>query len=137
MMLSPQRERFAQEVASGKNQSASYRIAYPKSIKWKPEVVQQKASWLMSDGRVLARVEELRRPILEKVGLTLEEHLNKLASLRDKAEEEGRFAAAITAETNRGKAAGLYKDRLEVSTTSYVQTVPESENIDEWASHHK
>jgi phage terminase small subunit len=133
-MLSPQRERFAQEITSGKSQSESYRIAYPKSTKWKPEIVQQKASRLMADGKVQARVEELRRPILEKVGLTLEDHLTKLADLRDKAEKDGKYAAAISAETNRGRAAGLYKDRLEVSTTSYVQTVPESENMEDWAA---
>ena len=136
-MLNPQRERFAQEVACGKSQSDAYREAYAKSRKWKAETVQQAASRLMADSKVYARVEELRRPILEKVGLTLEDHLTKLADLRDKAEKEGKFAAAIAAETNRGKAAGLYKDRLEVPTTSYVQTVPESEDVEAWAARHK
>ncbi len=136
-MLNPQQERFAQEVVSGKNQSDAYRVAYPRSIKWKAETVQQAASRLIANNKVRTRVEELRMPILKKVGLTLEDHLTKLADLRDKAENEGKFSAAIAAETNRGKAAGLYKDRLEVSTTSYVQTVPELENIEEWETRHK
>ena len=136
-MLNPQQERFAQEVVSGKSQSDAYRVAYPRSIKWKVETVQQAASRLIANNKVYTRVEELRMPILKKVGLTLEDHLTKLADLRDKAENEGKFSAAIAAETNRGKAAGLYKDRLEVSTTSYVQTVPELENIEEWETRHK
>lgn len=57
--LSPQREKFAQEVAKGKTQSDAYRIAYPKSLEWKDEAVWTAASKLMADGKVLVRVAEL------------------------------------------------------------------------------
>ena len=36
-----------------------------------------------------------------------------------------------------GRHLGMYKDKLEVVETSYVQTVPESESVEVWAARHK
>lgn len=47
--------------------------------------------------------------------LTLEEHMRTLAELRDEAKVDRQFGAAITAETNRGKVAGLYIEKREIS----------------------
>lgn len=58
--LSPQREKFAVAVASGKTQSDAYREAYPGSLNWKPESVHEKASVLAADVKVSARIKELR-----------------------------------------------------------------------------
>lgn len=66
--LTPMQENYCQEVASGKSQAASYRIAYPKSQKWKDATVWRKASLLMAHGEVSARVSELRAE-LSKVSL--------------------------------------------------------------------
>ena len=41
-------------------------------------------------------------------GITLGSHLMRLGHLSHAAEDAGEFGAAITAETNRGKASGLY-----------------------------
>ena len=41
-------------------------------------------------------------------GITLGTHLARLGDLSHRAEEAGEFGAAIAAETNRGKASGLY-----------------------------
>ena len=59
------------------------------------------------------RLEELRAPVRAKAQLTLESHLARLEELSRKAEEEGQFSAAITAETNRGKASGLYTEKVD------------------------
>lgn len=48
--------------------------------------------------------------------LTLESHLARLEELSRRAEEAEQFGPAITAETNRGKAAGLYTDRVDVTS---------------------
>lgn len=66
MKLSPQRERFAQGIADGLSQADAYRVAYPKSEKWKPETLWSKASALMVDGKVMARVSELKEALAEK-----------------------------------------------------------------------
>lgn len=59
--LTAQQEKFAQEVARGKSQADAYREAYPKSKRWKDAAVHTNASKLMSDTKVLLRVEELRK----------------------------------------------------------------------------
>lgn len=61
--LSPQQEKFALGVAQGSAQSEAYRVAYPKSKKWKPDTVHQAASRLMADSKVIARVSEIRERI--------------------------------------------------------------------------
>lgn len=58
--ITPQQEAFAQAVASGMNQSEAYRKAYPKSQKWKDDSVHNRASALMRNAQVLARVSELQ-----------------------------------------------------------------------------
>ncbi|MBV5327411.1 MAG: hypothetical protein JZU65_07210 [Chlorobium sp.] len=39
-----------------------------------------------------------------------------MLALRDKAEAEGKYGPAIAAEISRGKAAGLYSSKIELST---------------------
>jgi len=43
----------------------------------------------------------------------LRQHLTKLAQLRDKAEQLGKFGDAISAEVSRGRALGYYIERRE------------------------
>lgn len=104
--MTPKREKFAQAVASGLDQSASYRIAFD-AERMKPSSVNVAASKLMADAKVRQRVEELRAPIAEKAKITLESHLRDLLALRDMAAEKDQMSAAITAEIARGKAAGV------------------------------
>lgn len=64
--LTPQQEKFAQAVASGKNQAEAYREAYPLSKKWKDDSVHNKASALMRHAQVSARVSVLQAAIAER-----------------------------------------------------------------------
>lgn len=64
--LTPQREKFARLAASGKNQADAYREAYPASKKWKDDSVHNKASALMRNAQVSARVSELKAAISER-----------------------------------------------------------------------
>jgi hypothetical protein len=49
--------------------------------------------------------------------LTVENHLIRLAELRDQAFATGNYSAAIRAEELRGKVAGFYTDRIEMNNT--------------------
>lgn len=104
--LTPKREKFAQCVASGLDQSASYRAAFDAG-RMKPSSVNVNASKLMADTKVRQRVAELRQPIVAAVGITLESHLAELERLRNRADELDQVSAAITAEIARGKASGV------------------------------
>ena len=46
-----------------------------------------------------------------KYGVTYESHITELARIKDLALKKNSFSAAVNAETNRGKAGGLYIDR--------------------------
>ncbi len=105
--LTPKQEKFAQSVASGKSQADAYRMAY-NAENMKEETVWSNASVLMANNKVSARVDEIRKPIVECAQFTLDQHLINLMSLRDKAAEDSKWGAAIAAEIGRGKAAGLY-----------------------------
>lgn len=95
MGLTPQQERFAQEVASGKSQAEAYRIAYPKSQKWKPATLWREASKLMVNPKVSTRVEELRASIakaaqVETVRVVQELARVALSDVRKVFHEDGR-----------------------------------------------
>jgi hypothetical protein len=113
--MTPKQEAFAIAVSSGMTQADAYREAFNVKATTKPETVQNNASRLMKDTEVSARVEELKKPIIAAAGLTLESHLARLAHLSKKAEEAENFSASVTAETNRGKAAGLYTEKVAVT----------------------
>jgi hypothetical protein len=115
MSLTSKQEAFAIAVASGKTQADAYRDAYNVKPTTKPESTQNKAYQLMQKVEVRARVAELKKPIIEASGITLESHLNRLAHLGQKAEEAESYTAAISAEVARGKVAQLYTERVELT----------------------
>lgn len=108
--LTVKQEAFCLAYLETGNASEAYRRAYD-AVKMKPATVNRKANELISDGKITARLDELRRPAVEKAQVTLECHLNDLKKLRDNAEAAGQFSAAISAEVARGKAAGLYSEK--------------------------
>lgn len=112
-MLTPKQEAFAIAVASGMTQADAYREAFNVKPTTKPETIQNNASRLMKDTEVSARVDELKKPIIEAAGITLESHLARLEHLGKKAEDAESYTAAISAEVARGKVAQLYTERIE------------------------
>ena len=115
-ILTPKQDGFCLDYIATGNASEAYRRNYDAS-KMKDESVWRLAKALLDNVKVASRLEELRKPIREKACLTLEEHLSTLERLRNKAEQAEQFTAAITAETNRGKASGLYTEKVEQKTT--------------------
>ena len=65
MALTPKQESFAQNVASGKTQADAYRAAFS-AEKMKPETIWSKASILMADGKVTARIAEIKKTLENK-----------------------------------------------------------------------
>jgi transposase len=63
--LTAKQEAFAQGIADGLGQADAYRMAYD-AEGMKDSTVYSKASILMSDGKIRARVDELRSQVVEK-----------------------------------------------------------------------
>lgn len=114
MGLTAKQEGFCLAYMETGNASESYRRAYD-AENMKPETVNKRASELLDNGAITGRLAELRGPVLKAAQMTLGAHLEALKALRDRAAEAGQYGAAITAETNRGKAAGLYTERHELT----------------------
>ena len=60
---------------------------------------------------VVKYLDELKIEKMLKYGVTYESHIAELARIKDLALKKNSFSAAVNAETNRGKAGGLYIDR--------------------------
>ena len=59
---------------------------------------------------VVKHIDELKQERMLKFGVTYESHIAELARIKDLALKKSSFSAAVNAETNRGKAGGLYID---------------------------
>lgn len=110
--LTEKQERFCCEYIETGNATEAYRRAYRPEKASEP-TINRKAKALMDMDKIGARIEQLREPVRERAQLTLEQHLDDLKRLRDKAEAEGKYSAAVTAEQSRGKASGLYVEKVE------------------------
>lgn len=100
MSLSAKRELFAQHVASGKSQAEAYRIAYPKSLGWKPDTVWSKASTLMADGKVSERVDAIRSELAARGLWSREQSVKVLSEIASGGEKDADRVRAV-AELNK------------------------------------
>jgi phage terminase small subunit len=118
MILTPKQEAFAKAYIELNNGTEAYKAAYkPKSVL--ANVIAVKASIVLANEKVAERIKELRSVGAEKACMTLKSHLDDLERLRDAAEQRGQFAAAISAEIARGKAAGVHIEQTKVDVTHH------------------
>jgi phage terminase small subunit len=116
MALTLKQENFCLAYIETGNASEAYRRAYD-ADKTSAPVINVNAKKLLDSNKIALRIAELRKPVIEQVQITLKSHLEKLAELRDKAEADEKWQPAIQAEVARGKASGLYVDKIEVTVT--------------------
>lgn len=65
---------------------------------------------------VVQYIGNLKEEKLKKYEVTYDGHIAELGNIRERALKKGAWSAAVNAETNRGKAAGLYIDRKIIKT---------------------
>ena len=65
---------------------------------------------------VVQYIGNLREEKLKKYEVPYDGHVAELGKIRERALKKGAWSAAVNAETNRGKAAGLYIDRKIIKT---------------------
>lgn len=106
--LTTRQEQFCIAYIETGSGAEAYRTAYSAG-NMKPATIHRRAFDLLENGKIQARLAELRQPAIERAEMTLEGHLAELAILRDQAKERGMLSAAVAAEVNRGKAAGFYR----------------------------
>ena len=75
--LTPQQEKFAQGVASGKSLSDAYRGAYPASKKWVDKTVWARSSEMAADSKVSGRIVSLAKKVEERFAIDTEKLLRE------------------------------------------------------------
>lgn len=114
MALTPKQEKFAQLVASGLTQTEAYKQAYNVS-KMGATTINREAHELARNPNISARVDELRKPIIEAHQYTLESYVKRMNEVAEMAFEQGQTAAGVKALENVGKVLGLYTNKTELS----------------------
>lgn len=113
--LTLKQEMFCLAFLACGNASEAYRQTYAVKEGTKPESIHRQAKTLLDTLKIASRIEALKAPIIKKAQISLESHLSDLKALRDAAAGEAQYSAAITAEVSRGKASGLYTDKIDLT----------------------
>ena len=85
-MLTPNQEVFAQKIIEGMSQADAYRFAYNCS-RMSDKTIWEKASRLMADNKVRARVQELRDKVALASVMSAQERLEWLTGIVKDVEE--------------------------------------------------
>ena len=112
--LTAKQEKFCIAYIATGNASEAYRQSY-RAGGMKGATVNRKAKELLDNGKITARLDEIKKPVVEKAQITLESHLEDLMRLRNLAVQKEQIAAAISAEIARGKAAGIHVEKSQLS----------------------
>lgn len=110
--LTMKQEEFAKLYATGTmtQTEAAHRAGYKgdhRQIGWM--LLSQK-----HNPKVVNRVREIKEELSLRYDVTFENHVKKMAEIRDAALDKGNFTAAVAAEKARGQVAGLYISRQEI-----------------------
>lgn len=124
MTLDPVRERFIQEYHATGNATEALRRAKPHALKWKPEVVNSKASTMLSEGKVQERLSQLQARSAEKHDITIDSLTAMLQEDRTLARTEKQSSAAISAVMGLAKLHGLIVDKAEHTGKDGAQLIP-------------
>ena len=112
--LTPKQMAFVNGLLEAKNASDAYRAAYDSS-NMSDRTVWSEASRLRANPKVAAWLRYYQRIGMDEARITIGKHLAELARGREVAYALGQASAGIQAEHYRGKAAGLYEDRLSLA----------------------
>jgi hypothetical protein len=106
---------FVLAIMEGKSQADAYRAAYG-CKGWLENSIWCEASKLSNNPKVVQWKAALNQAQFDRATCTRENHLRKLADLRDGAVKKEQFGPAVSAEKARGEVAGHYIKRVETST---------------------
>ena len=117
--LTEMQKRFAEFIVFGGPSGPVSQGEAAKLAGYSEKRCRQEGSELMNPRTsplVAAYVGKLKEERLKKFEVNYETHVAELARIKELALKKGSFSSAVNAETNRGKAAGLYIDRKIIKT---------------------
>ena len=112
--LTEMQKRFCQFLVFGGPEGPVNKMEAAELAGYSPKRARVEGSELTNPRQnplVVRYKDELEQERDLKFGVTYENHIAELARIKTAALKKSSFSAAVNAETNRGKAAGLYIDR--------------------------
>ena len=117
--LTEMQKRFAEFIVFGGPDGPVSQSEAAKLAGYSEKRCRQEGSELMNprvSPLVAAYIGKLKEERLKKFEVNYETHVAELARIKELALKKGSFSSAVNAETNRGKAAGLYIERKIIKT---------------------
>ena len=117
--LTEMQQRFAELVVFGGPDGPVTQTEAAKIAGYSEKRCRQEGSELLNprlSPLVVQYVSKLKEERNKKYEVNYENHITELARIKEAALKKGSFSSAVNAETNRGKAAGLYIDRKIIKT---------------------
>jgi phage terminase small subunit len=122
--LSPRHKKFCQLYIQGMSGAeAARRSGFTKH---KFGAKAQGSALLRRNPLIRNHIIDLLTRERERSAVSMEAHLTELSRLRDEAADTGQLSSAISAEISRGKAAGLYIEKKEV-TVNKIESMSDEE----------
>jgi len=112
--LTEMQVRFAEFVVFGGNDGPMTQAEAAIAAGYSAKRSRQEGSELLNprlSPLVVQHVGKLKEERLKKFAVSYDGHVAELARIKELALKKGSFSSAVNAETNRGKAAGLYIER--------------------------
>lgn len=121
--LTLKQEAFCQAYIETGNASEAYRTAYA-ADKMKSESINRKAKELLDNGKISARVAELRGEIKQRHNVTVDTLLGELEEARQAAlqAETPQSSAAVAATMGKAKLVGLDKQVIDHTSSDGSMT---------------
>jgi hypothetical protein len=112
--LTEMQKRFAEYLVFGGPDGPVFKSEAAKMAGYSEKRCRQEGTELTNPKHaplVVRYIDELKQEKMLKYGVTYEGHIAELDRIKQLALGKNSFSAAVNAETNRGKAGGLYIDR--------------------------
>lgn len=111
--LTPKQEAFCLAYIETGNASEAYRRAYDTEAS--PKTINEKASRLLAEGKIGARLQQLHQATQKRTEITVEYLTEQLKAVLQKALTDSQSSAAVSAIVALGKLHGLIVDRKHVA----------------------
>ena len=121
--LTPKQENFCLAYLETGNASEAYRRAYD-AEKMTTDTISRKAKELLCNGKITARLSELREPILKRHAITVDDLLAELEEARQLAIGTESAAPAVAATMGKAKLLGYDKQLIDVTSKGESISAP-------------
>lgn len=113
MGLTPRQEKFAQEYVLCGNASEAFKVAYPKSLGWKPASINRKAFDAVNNVKIAARIKEITDESAKRNEITIDSIIAEYDDVIEGAKGSKKYSAIVAAITKKAELCGLFKKHQE------------------------